>query len=88
MPYEQGEILKKFMSGPLCYANPNLDADTQPFSPALTVAFFSGRGPKKLSPGILKLDVVALELNILTSVPKAKGNFAFKSSTSPWSHRI
>ncbi|TVU44201.1 hypothetical protein EJB05_03636, partial [Eragrostis curvula] len=85
VPYEQGLRLKDYASGPLPQGSIDFGAGTEvPFSPAPTVACFSGRGPSKLSPGVLKPDVLAPGVNILAGVPFAQPgrDFGFMSGTS------
>jgi len=45
-------------------------------------------GPRKLSPGILKSDVLAPKLNILAGLPEGKGSFeratSLLSRALPW----
>uniref|UniRef100_A0A0E0AU48 Peptidase S8/S53 domain-containing protein n=1 Tax=Oryza glumipatula TaxID=40148 RepID=A0A0E0AU48_9ORYZ len=83
--YDERERLKGYASSPAVMASLELgDTVLGSSIPAPIVAGFSGRGPSKRSPGILKLDIMAPGVNIFAGVPDAHPYtpFDFMSGTS------
>uniref|UniRef100_A0ACD5Z5T9 Uncharacterized protein n=1 Tax=Avena sativa TaxID=4498 RepID=A0ACD5Z5T9_AVESA len=78
--YEDQYRLKDYASSPMAKASIELGGTILGYAPAPAVAGLSGRGPSRLSPGILKPDLMAPGVNILAGVPS--GGFELKSGTS------
>ncbi|CAL4944300.1 unnamed protein product [Urochloa decumbens] len=82
--YDESQRLKDYASWPAARASIALGGTILGTTPAPVVGSFSGRGPSKRSPGILKPDLLAPGVNILAGVRTDGGQnpFDFKSGTS------